>query len=295
MIKLIGQPVYDRAETHYLSNDYEKPSPSPAELFNDTIVHYIQLPVALAASLAWSKGNDVSHTSEGRKLSIDSDKEKIAWDWQIDADNKNITDKYNLTTDRLIKFLEDNEDEISEWKTSDAQKEARSLFINNAVDFNRGFPIDESRRFFVHLMPFIREVENKFIKPALTTELFDLIKTQIEGGNLSAENTTTLEDYIKPALRMLTMSKAIKLLAVHILPHGVYQNYISDRLKIRTRKPADSDVRREVAKYLELEGDENIKELEERLIELADVAAGDDYEIRSDTPRDYTGKKHYRV
>ena len=176
IIKITGNDLYLRAHTHYHSVDYEKDTPSPAEAFNDMLVHYLQLPIALYATIAWSKANDVAHTPEGRRVSIDKEKESLAWDWMIDEDNRNMQNKANKTFDRLIKFLEDNDSALSEWKDSDAQVEARSLFINNAVDFNKGFPGFSISSFVISLTSLpaslLIRVSAQFCKPFAILNIF---------------------------------------------------------------------------------------------------------------------------
>lgn len=294
LIKIIGNDLYVRAETHYKSADYELETPTTAQLFNDRLVHILQLPIAIDSAFHNMLTNDVQHTSEGRKV-VAGENEKMAWEWMLENDNRAILKKFHKAMDRLIQFLEDNENSLTEWKDSPQQAEIRSLFINTAADFDSGFPIDGSRHFFLVLVSFIKHIETKRLKPLLGKTLFDEIKLQLNEETLTERNQEILDDYIKPALRYLTMAQAIKMLSIQILPDGVYQNYISDRLTQKTKKPADTDIRREVSKFIEADGEDLLSDLEQHLIKITAEDLGEEFEITATTPRDYSETKHFRV
>ena len=159
-------------------------------------------------------------------MKIDSDNEKLAWEWMYDRDDAAALRKYHKTTDRLLKFLEDNEEDIEEWADSDFQKALRSRFIQTAEVFDSIFPIDGSRRFFVIVAPFMEEVERKQIKKIIGATKYDELKAAIEDNNVAAEDRE-LVDYICDCIPMLTMAKALVRLNVKVLPDGVVQQFNS--------------------------------------------------------------------
>lgn len=275
MTELIGKDVYDKANEHYNSNAYEKEDPSEAEILLDNLVHYIQLPVAFYAWKSFSVNADVSHEDTGRRVKIDPEREKLAWEWMLEKDDQAVLNKAHKTTDRLIAFLEVNVDSIDEWKNSDARKASLSLFINTAKDFDSIFPIEQSRRFFLKIVPFIKEVERIHIKPVLGAERFDEIKTAITAGNF--EDADHILDYIKVPVALYAMSVAVKRLSIEVLPNGVFQNYVSDRITQNAKIPAALDVRREVGISLENDGKQQLFVLQEYLKKLNAEDAGESY------------------
>lgn len=273
MIELIGYDVFNRARNYYQSEDFD---PDGEEL-NDQLVQHMRLPIAYYAIHAYQAHTDVSHSGDGRKIKIDSDQEKLPWEWMLHRDDEATLNKAHKTTDRLIAFLEKNEDDIAEWKNSDAQKAARSLFINNAKQFDDIFPIDKSRRFFLHIIPFIREAERKHLRPVLA-DLFDTIKDAIKTGDFTDYEDTLA--YIRVPVAYFALSIAVQRLSVQILPNGIFQEYVSERLTQKAKQVADTAVRKEVGKALFDDAQLELRSLAEYLNKLDAEAAGEEF----DTP-----------
>lgn len=306
MIRLIGQEVYDYAEAHYISNDYMF---SPAEgedgsdaalLLLDDLVHHIQLPVAYYAWYNFSQHLDVTHSEDGRKVILDKDNESMAWEWMLHRDDDATINKAHKTTDRLIAFLEKNEealliegegeeDDVYVWKGTESQIIARSLFINNAVDFDNIFPIDQSRRFFIKIIPFIKEVERKHILPVLGAELFDELKAAIGDGSMYDDTDTdyaanqALLALIKVPLAFLTLSLAVKRLSFIMMPNGIFQDFESGVQK--AKQPVAADVKRSIAKMLEDDGIKELENLQKEITKIYTEALGETYEPTDMTER----------
>ena len=268
IIEYIGQPVYDRAQTYY-------DNPEPTSELNEKLVKHIQLPVAYYGYHAFAAHTDVSHSQDGRKVLIDPENEKMAWEWMIRRDDDAILNKAHKTTDRLIAFLEKNEDNIAEWKNSDAQKAARALFINTAQLFDSIFPIDNSRRFFIKILPFIREVERKHILPVLGRDRFEDIKAALQSGDF--EDYEDLLSLIRVPLAYLTIGTALRRLSVTLLPNGIFQEYESERLTQKARQPVATDVRREIAQAIKADGMHELENLQKEISRLDAEAAGETF------------------
>lgn len=273
MIELIGKPVYDKAQTHYDSENYES-ADEQYKLLNN-LVHYIQLPVAYYASGNYAAHSDVQHGGDGRKVKIDSQNEKMAWEWMINRDDEATLNKAHKTTDRLIAFLEENADDITEWKDSDAQKLARGLFINTAKIFDQIFPIDNSRRFFIKVIPFIKEIERKHLLPVLGKARFDDMKAAILSGNFEDKEDMLL--LIRVPLVYFTLSLAAKRLSVRILPNGIFQDYISEFQTAKARKVAPTDVRKEISSTLLTDANFELQNLQKEISKLDAEAVNEEY------------------
>lgn len=315
IIRLVGQAVYRRALKHYhsssfnpdaedITDNYSSGSGSasgsgePSDL-DDNLVLYIQLPVAINAALEFVKSQDVSHEDTGRKVKIDTDNEKIPFEWMLSRDNANQLRKYYKTVDRLIQFLEDYEDYISEWKDSASQQMARELFIKNAREFNNIYPIDNSRRFFVTILPFIKEAERVYIKPSITDSLYDEIKAELVDGNVSAANRIVL-DYINNSLALYSLSIAVKRLDFDAIPECIYQNYITERVysnNVSAGKGSDAlSVKQNLSRSLELDAQMRLANLQDYLTKLSTEAGGETYDPEiEDLETNAVTNKHFRV
>lgn len=266
MAALISAAVMTKAEAHYQSDNYGTGS---TYALLDQLVDHIQLPIAYYAVAAYAAHTDVSHGDDGRKVVIDNENQKIAWQWMIDRDDESIINKAHKTTDRLIGFLETNANAITEWKDSDQRKSANGLMIPNAEIFNKIFPIDRSRRFFQQIVPFIEEAQRKHIKPVLG-DLYADIKTALEAGTYTdADNLLLL---IRVPLAYFALSTAARRLSVKMLPNGIFQDYVSDRLDTKARMAAPAKDRNALAAALYQDASFELENLQKELARLKSEA-----------------------
>ncbi len=264
---LIGADVLNRALVHYSGVEYEAETPTPLMIFNDTLVHYIQLPVALLAYKSYSENADVSHEDSGRKVKIDSDNEKLPWEWMLDRDNAAILRKAYKTLDRLISFLENNVEAIDEWKNSEVRTLMNSLFISSTSKFDAIFPIDKSLRFFLKILPFVKEVERKQIRPILGAELFTSLKEKKAAGTLLEADEDLLE-YVNNAIPFLTMSIATKRLSLQVIPEGVVQSFVSERQTSQAKSVPVLELVNQISKSLQTDGSAELRSLSNYLVDL---------------------------
>jgi len=292
MVGLIGTGIMGVAQTHYDSDNWKG---AEHTLLNN-LVNYIRLPLAYYAIKSFTENTDVSHEDSGRKVKIDDAHEKLPWQWMLDKDEKAILKKAHKTTDRLIAFLDKNIEgsSFATWKNSAERKAIRGQFIDSAEMFNQIYPIDNSRRFFLTISPFIREAERKYIKPALTPEVFDDMKTALAGPAAYTDPDEFLP-YIRVPLALFAMSIAVDRLAIEILPEGVFQNLVSDRLTQNAKQPAATEVKREVSKDLMNQARAELNHLQEYIRKLVAEDAGEDFTDRDLTQGLDEDNKYARV
>lgn len=274
MIELIGQAVYDKAQAHYYSGNWGS-TETQYKLLNE-LVKRIQLPVAYYAYYSYSAHTDVSHSDNGRKVVIDGENEKMAWEWMINRDDDATLNKAHKTTDRLIGWLDANQDNIAEWKESEAQKASRRLFINTVKQFEKIFPIDHSRRFFIKITPFISEAERKHLLPVLGRERFDDMKAAIESGDFTDKEDMLM--LIQVPLAYYALSMAVKRLSIRILPNGIFQDYISQFQTAKAKQPAPTDVRRDIQQSLYEDAQFELQNLQKEISKLDAEAIDETYE-----------------
>jgi hypothetical protein len=271
VIELIGQAVYDRALAYYKSNDYDP----DGDALNDKLVQHIQLPVAYYASGKFAAHTDIGHGEDGRKVKIDNANEKLPWEWMISRDDNAMLNKAHKTMDRLIAFLEKNSTDITEWKDSSSQKIARSLFINNTKTFNDIFPIDNSRRFFIKIIPFIKEVERKHLLPVLGKTRYDDIKAALLSGDYTDEED--LLQLIRVPLVFFALNLAVKRLSVRLLPNGIFQDYTSDRHTKDAKNSAPTQLVNSIANMLYSDAEFELQNLQKKISKLDAEAINEEY------------------
>jgi len=267
--KIIGPEIFSVAQNYYSE-------PGVLNPLLVSLVEHIQLPVALYAYFAFAAHTDISHSENGRKVTLDPESEKMPWEWMVRKDDEAILNKAHKTTDRLLTFLEKNVEGLRDWQDSDARKMARSCFINTASKFNEFFPIDNSRRFFMAIVPFMKEVEKKHILPVLGLTRYEDMKSSIESGEF--EDPDNILSRVQLPIALYTLSIAIRRLSVSIMPNGIFQDYVSERLTQKAKQPASSSVRQEVAKSLQYDAEFELNSLQKLISELEATAAGEKYE-----------------
>lgn len=228
VVKLVGNNVYDRAFNAYRGNvgtDIEK-----------KLVRHFQLPIALFAYKSFAENRDISHESSGRKVKIDSESESMPWEWMIDRDDAAILKKANKTADRLIAFLDDNIDEFPEWKDSEQRQDMFSLFIRNAQQFDDVVPIDGSRIFFLRILPYIR-IADKDLISFLGKERYDEIKKAMQEDETTEEQENII-GICREIISNRVMAKAVRRLAVSILPDSVVTRFHSSTQTLKSNSPA---------------------------------------------------------
>lgn len=259
--RYIGKSIYLKALRHY---ETEYSLRSSAKL--DELVVNVQYAIAYGAYLKFAPNNDVSHQGSGRKMLLDSDTEKSAFEWQINASNQALSQQYYKFLDRLISFLEENTETegFEDWKTSRTSFSSEVLLIKNANEFESYFPIDASGVFYYRCKSIIKEVEMELLIPLLEKPLFSSIK---KGETIDED----LEYNIKKSLAYSTIIKAVNMFAIETLPEGLYKNVKSAFATINAKNSATLSEKNDYLKHLKSELDKYIKRIGELLKESDDV------------------------
>jgi hypothetical protein len=122
--------------------------------------------------------------------------------------------------DTMLIFLENKKDVYTAWAASDSFTQFSEFFIRTAVEFNRYYYINNSRRLFIKLKPFLAEVEALTIKNILQADLFNALKAQVQAGTTAGDYLTLL-DHVRRAMVYLVLQEAIPQLGVVIDDDGV--------------------------------------------------------------------------
>lgn len=290
IINIIGQEIYLLAWTHYLSDNYENEMQQEEEDYTqlDELVHKIQLPLALLAYRKYAPGVDIQHSEQGRQISV-TENLKPAFEWMIERDNVNILDLFHESVDMLLEFLDSRIGEeatfdptIGEvWAGSTAYKQSKSVILSSATAFDAVYPIENSRRLYISMLPFIREVENRIIKPIITNDRYDgLIERRLDKEQ-SDEDKRIIELSSTP-IALQTMSIALKRLNVEVLPDRVIQNYSS--LDPKQTRTADSMDRRALSMQLEMDSKRELIALQKYIRSLSPVATAEEEKIDKSKP-----------
>lgn len=266
LIQVIGRAVYDKAENAYLKGDG-----------NDQVrlVQLVQRPIALLATLHYFQRNDVSHEDSGRKVKLSSDgTDKIPWEWQLDRDDSIHLQAYYSAVERLIRWL--NESKDADWQKSDAYRNAAGLLIRSGREFDTYFPISQSERMYILLLPFLREVQIDTVAPSYG-----------EGFDKLLDATSDVRYAASKALALLTMSVALRRMPLQLIPYSVVQGFNAANGMADSQPASLADTQR-MAAMLEADAADWL----ERMRQLRDGASGEDIPL---LPSNSKTNKFFRV
>ena len=107
---------------------------------------------------------------------------------------------------------------------------------------------------------YIIKAQRKYIRPLLGDDFYDEILTQVAGTSLSADNTTLLNDYLKPCLAYFVIADAFPQIKNNVTSSGVMtldHDFATpasrtDYAALRSAMYTDAeDWRKEAIKYIE--------------------------------------------
>lgn len=180
---------------------------------------------------------------------------------------KALLEAGDIALDVLLEFLEKNADEYPAWKNSDAYTVNKELFINDADTFSKFTNIQNSRRTFLALRPFIAKAERFYITSAISKELFDELKEAMKNGSTDEKQKKVI-DLIQPALAQLALHKAIPEIIFQVGADGIrVQSWSNGFLKKDT---ASDNQLNFLYSTLEVDGNADLKTLQDFLFENAD-------------------------
>jgi len=278
MIGLLGQALYDQVDELY--NPSGSGSAAGGLPGNSDLLDIYRMPIAYKAAFNLYQANLVSHADEGRVVNLDTSSQKMAWEWMIDRDDMTQLSLIHKTTDRLIKYLDKNS--VATWISSASRTASRSLFVNNTSIFNDIYPIDNSPAFYYSVLPFIKEIQRKHIKPALggiySEQLVAWQQSNLEvegsagsgsgGGGLPGALDMEIIERIHSCMPLLVMILAVKRKSIQALPAGVVQQFSSMITSKNASQAAPEEVKKAWIMSMQKDASEALDELKNYVAEL---------------------------
>lgn len=239
--KIIGQNIITYAQSILTKTD-------PNETEKETL-RLVQVCVGLMAVYRYFQSNLVSHEGNGRKMKIDSQNEKMAWEWMIERDDNSHLLKAQRAQDRLIEHLEINN--VESFNDSQERKDLKSLFLNNTRKFEYYFPIDLSGRFYHVVSPLIREIQDTYIADAFEEDYMPFLEKFRKDQLTDADKL--LLGFACRAEALYTIALACRRFSLTVLPQTVVKKI---KAAIQTTEASKEAAVKEIDRYIyELEND----------------------------------------
>lgn len=113
--------------------------------------------------------------------------------WVLNQGKRAALHKADQLLDMALKFMEDNKASFTAWAESEAYTEFTDLFIHTATEYNKFVRIQDSRRTFLRLRPFMEDVENSLIKKTIGEDFFNTLKTEDATGSFTEVNVIIIK------------------------------------------------------------------------------------------------------
>jgi len=227
------------------------------------LLEMIRKPLALYALWLGADEFGVSISSQGIQV-IETPTHKTAPQYRVQNLKENWIRRANTSLDLVLKFLDEHKEDYPGYVCQDAD-----LFIRTTLEFNSEVDIRESRRVFVSLKPVIRSVEKKYIRPALSAELFDELKEALQSDEGLAEEQKVLIDMIRPALAHLTMARALLEISIDVLDWGIFDTAGNTFANVSSKQASNKDRISIMAEANQRDGEAELKALQQFLDESA--------------------------
>lgn len=199
------------------------------------LVRKVQRPIALLATLRMYQKNDLSHEDDGRKFKVSTDGgEKLPWEWQLDRDDQLHLNEYYRSVDALVRYL--NVKRPSAWTESNTYKMSQLLLVRSGAQLSGYYPMEQSERTYLLLLPFLREAQRLTIQPAYG-EGFDALLAEDQLPESDARFAAC------EAVVMLALSFALRRLPLHLMPGGIVKSYMSENGMKSSRSATLEDVK----------------------------------------------------
>ncbi|MBC5840752.1 hypothetical protein H8R23_04985 [Flavobacterium sp. F-380] len=250
ILDLIGQDQYDSIVIHALVPESSAPIDQVKELLEEAVANY-------ALFLAMPTIN-ILITNGGTKTSTTTNSDNADWKDKRDL-NRSLLKTYNEALDDAFQIMEENVTDFSEWQSSKYYTVFKDLVVQHTAQFNDHFSIQKNRQTFLALKPYMREVEDQYLKAMLGDDTLSLIKSKSE---------ITIVNQAQEIARKAVVAFAVAKAAIT----GTFTftdssfTVASDQLPWEKQSELSKEDRNDLKKDRQLAGEEYLKSLKKLII-----------------------------
>ena len=195
IIPYLSRAFYDEIESEYQNDDTIHADKAKAVKFIRTALAYYTVYYAMPHINIRIGDAGVQETSATDALPTRQ--------WVYKGTRWDALNRAYENLDKALSFMEEKvallSTEFDTFKSSDAYTITKELFIESASTLNDYFFINNSRRAYMSMRPYIKKSETLYIIPLLGESFVDELKTAFKANTLSA-NQSTLLGKIRPVL-----------------------------------------------------------------------------------------------
>jgi len=250
ILDLIGQDQYDSIIIHNLVTDSSAPIDQVKELLEEAVANY-------SLFLAMPTIN-ILITNSGTKTSTTTNSENADWKDKRDL-NRSLLKTYNEALDDAFQLMEENVTDFPEWQASKYYTIFKDLIVSQTMIFNDHFSIQKNRQTFSALKPYMREVEDQYLKAMLGAETLSLLKTKSE-----VTIVNQAQEIAQKAVVAFTVAKAA-ITGTFTFTDSSF-TVASDQLPWEKQSELSKEDRNDLKKDRQLAGEEYLKSLKKLIV-----------------------------
>lgn len=210
LIPLLGKTLYQSLSQAYTANEA-----SLSTVQKDLLEQCRQV-VAPYFCFYYAPKADVQLTDSGFRKNQDA-----AYQYQGTNYREANLREAEMCEEMLLQFLEEKSADYPDWKTSDAFRDYRSLFIKTGEEFNKLFPSSSPYRNYRAMRGKMVDVEEQMVRMAIGDVLFAALKTKDTDAQDFTDKEKELLFKLKKAISYQTVALSIPLLKVRIDGNGL--------------------------------------------------------------------------
>ena len=280
VMEFINNTVHPKVAEQQDPIDSDPGDETPPDYAN-ILLEKVRKAVALYALFLGVDEMAVSISAAGIQV-LQSDTHKPAPQYQIMNLKETYLSRAHMQVDSILRYIVKNIAFLSGLPLP------KSLYlIRDADQFQVYADIHSSRRVFLSLQSIIGSIEQKYIKPTLTPQLFASVKEEYQAGTLSPDNLV-LYEMIIPALVHLTMARALMEINIDMLDWGIFNNATNTFNSLGSKAQANKDRVAVMYDANQRDGEAELKMLQEFL----DNTAGASKYALYFTSNRYVGKEN---
>ncbi len=205
VLPYIGPEIYNALCNYFdAPTDETEDKDTALRLLQHTVAYYTAYHVMPERNGFISSMGMVQNTPQGGSVPMPQ--------WAYKELRWNVLENADSYLDLLLAHLEKMVAEgvpfFDTWKDSETYKVTGSAYFRQTSDMERYLNTQGSRRAFLSLIKYFREVEEELIAPILCTDLSEELAEQLAENDLSEENKALLP-YIRKAVANLGLLAAI--------------------------------------------------------------------------------------
>lgn len=208
---------------------------------DEALMPYIRRALAKLTMHEYSKVGGIQFSESGMHR-IENENHRSAYKYQEENYDLHMLETGYESIEKLLKFLDRNQDNYPDWRNSDAAARHNAYFLRYASEMRQHYSKYITRYAFECLLPIIEEVQCFAIESMMSVGLYGDLQTKYAANNLTPNEKTAVR-LIQKALTEFVVFEGIQRHWIQIAGNRIiHQEHKGDQLRSDKTKAGDRAV-----------------------------------------------------